>query len=359
MNILLLGANHASTMNSLKIGLDKAGVNCKALSLDLFRANYNNYDNIDCIIPNYVANKSAICKAFLWRFYLIFGIIGYIKKLVWADVVIYYSKPTFNLFRTKYLKFSIEIWLINFFVKKKYVWFTGSDIRDPEIELLINPFFKFAWGSADYEYKDYESTENSFCTQLIFSKYKFKAIVWEQYPFILSKLFNSYHIIPHASISKVSKLVIKKNKIKIVHAPSAPYAKGTFYVERALNKLLETRNDFEFVLLKNLSNNDYQKKLNEADILIDQLIWGAYGVAAYQALQSGKVVVAYLLETRVNDIYGQDCPIVNANIDSLYDVIKELLDNENLDFIKEKGKNYYAKMHAPLVVANKLLATLH
>ncbi len=63
---------------------------------------------------------------------------------------------------------------------------------------------------------------------------------------------------------------------------------------KAVEKLKEKNIPFEFKLLKNIPNEEYQQLVMEADIYVDQLIWGGYGVAAQQALQMGKVVVAYM-----------------------------------------------------------------
>ncbi|MEO5999798.1 MAG: hypothetical protein ABIO79_12715 [Ferruginibacter sp.] len=353
--ILILGANHASTMNSLKIGFDEVGIKCKALSFDKYRSEYNNYDKIECLYPEEDKNSGRIKKALQWRYLYFVGIFLYIKRLMWANVVIYYSHPSYNILRKKRKHFSWELLMIKVFVKKRYVWFTGSDIRDPEVELSINPYFKYAWGNKNYEYKNWESSKNSFRVQRLFSRNKFKAIVWDQYPFLNPLLFGSYLTIPHASVSTIT-LEKGINVVKnIVHAPTAPCAKGSEFIFAAIEKLKQHRSDFNFTLLHKMTNSAYQKSIEEADILIDQLIWGAYGVATQQALQSGKVVVCYLLENRIKTIYGESCPVINANIDNLFLVLDNLLDMEDFNEIKNKGKKYYREMHSPSSVVKKLL----
>ena len=104
-----------------------------------------------------------------------------------------------------------------------------------------------------------------------------------------------------------------------------------------------------------MSNQEYQETLGKADILIDQMIWGSYGVAAQQALQSGKVVVGYLLEDRVEKIFENNCPIVNATIDTLFTTLTSLLDKEDLDDMEQKSVLYYERLHTPLAVAKRLI----
>ena len=77
-----------------------------------------------------------------------------------------------------------------------------------------------------------------------------------------------------------------------------------------------------------------------------------------QALQAGKVVLAYLWESRINRLFGPDCPIINANPDTLYDKLKEVLDSKDLNEIKRRGQEFYNKMHSPKAVAQKLMEAI-
>lgn len=357
MKFLLLGQNHASTMNSLKTGLEENGIEVLAISYDLYRSAYNNYDKIKCVYPAFLKSCPRILKGILWRFYSLKSLPWFKKNIRNADVVIYFSSPTFTLFYDATLESSYELRLIDKFVKRKYVWFTGSDIRNPETELSINPFFKRAWDNTKYEYRKLESVENSNRLQALFKMYNFKPIVWDMSVHINKSIFPEHVIVPHSSICEVISKTENK-RIQIVHAPSAPVAKGSEYIISVIDQLKKVRNDFDFHLLQNISNNEYQRRLGDADILIDQIIWGSYGVASMQALQAGKAVVAYLSESNINDFFSDECPIINANPETLYQKLLELLDNKDLNQIKINGQKYYNKMHSPNVVAKKLLQVI-
>lgn len=355
MKFLLLGHNHASTMNSLKVGLEENGVDVRAISYDLNRSGYNNYSNIHCVYPTFLKSKKRILKGILWRFYATKSLIRLVFNLIRADVVINFSFPALQLFYDTSLQSSFELYLIDKCVKRKFVWFTGSDIRNPEIELTVNPYFKYAWENPDYEYRLSESVENSDKLQSLFKKYHFKAIVWDLSVFINKNIFPNHATVPYASVSNIPPTKNPSSKIKIVHAPSAPVAKGSNFIIPVIERLQKERNDFDFQLLQNISNKEYQLKLAEADVLIDQIIWGGYGVASMQAMQAGKVVVAYLWESRLNEIFGRECPVINANPDTLYEKLNEILDSKDLESIKHSGLEYYNKLHSPTVVAKKLL----
>ena len=355
MKILLLGHNHASTMNSLKVGLEENGVDVRAISYDLNRSVYCNYSDIHCIYPSFLTSKKRILKGILWRFYATKSLIRLVFNLIRADVVINFSFPALQLFYDTSLQSSFELYLIDKCVKRKFVWFTGSDIRNPEIDLSINPYFKHAWENPGYEYRLSESAENSDRLQSLFKKYHFSAIVWDMSEFINKNIFLNHIIVPHASFLNIPQTHNPSSKIRIVHAPSAPVAKGSNFIIPVIERLQKERNDFEFHLLQDISNKEYQLKLAEADVLIDQIIWGGYGVASMQALEAGKVVLAYLWESRINQIYGAHCPVVNVNPDTLYQKLNEILDSKDLDRIKRSGQDYYQNLHSPTVVAKMLL----
>ena len=354
MRILLLGHNHASTMNSLKQGLDENGIEATAISYDLYRSVYNNYDKIKCVYPSYLQSVPRIIRGVLWRFYALNSLNWFKKNIKNADVVIYFSFPTFTLFYDETLKSSFELNLIDKLAKRKFVWFTGSDIRNPDIELKLSPYFKKIWNNPAYEYRASESADNSNRLQALFKKYDFIPIVWDMSYSINKSIFPEHLILPHSSASEI-KNTAKNTRIQIVHAPSAPVAKGSEYIINTIDRLKKERDDFDFHLLQNISNKEYQQRLGEADILIDQIIWGAYGVAAMQALEVGKVVLAYLWESRIKEIFGADCPVINANPDTLYQKLNEVLDSKDLDSIKSRGQDYFKKLHSPSVVAKMLL----
>jgi glycosyltransferase involved in cell wall biosynthesis len=237
--------------------------------------------------------------------------------------------------------------------KRYFVTFTGSDVRDPELELRQNPFFKFAFFHPLYEGRGIETSVASFRNQLFFSSKNFRLIANpEVAPFIRKDLFGNFPIAHHASHSFGNLAVGKRNeKVKIVHGPSSFFAKGTNYVLESI-RVLENRlpGQFEFMLITGKSNEEYLEHLASADIFIDQLVWGWYGIAAVQAMEMGKVTVAYLGDKRLS--YVPDCPVQNVNINNLAEVLEKLILSEPLRIsIGQQSLLYYQKYHHPKEVA--------
>ena len=106
-----------------------------------------------------------------------------------------------------------------------------------------------------------------------------------------------------------------------------------------------------------MPNEEYQRILLEADIYVDQLIWGGYGVAAQQALQMGKVVVAYM-NPEILKLFEGDLPVQNATINNLAEVLEKLITNRELrEQISTQSLLFYETTHEPGNVAKKMLAT--
>ncbi|MFL5742351.1 MAG: glycosyltransferase [Flavisolibacter sp.] len=343
--VLLLGYNYASVMNSLHAGFEEIGVPCKSMSFELHRSIFNHYDHIDSVYPKEPVSRLRI------HWLRAKGFAKLLKYLAWCDVLHVFYDTAISGSR-------IELKLFGLTKKKKFINFLGSEVRNPEVSAQINPYFAEAFQDPGYEYKQ-ESKKNSDQLQRMYAQAGFVPIVWDTDIYINTSIFPKYFIIPHASLNHLPPSEKKADgPVLIVHSPSAPVAKGTKYVLKAIEEL-ERRGvkNFEFKLLQNIPNNVYQEFVSRADILIDQMVWGAYGIASAQALAYGKVVVCYLLPQRVDNYYGKDCPIVNANADNLPDVLEELIKNESMrNSLAEKGRDYYQKTHAPAVVAKKMLA---
>lgn len=112
----------------------------------------------------------------------------------------------------------------------------------------------------------------------------------------------------------------------VVHAPSNSRLKGTDVVEAAMAEL-SARGVVEYRRLEGVPNDRMPAALAEADIVVDQLTMGLYGVGACEAMAAGRTVVSYVgtaVRERVRDRTGLDVPIVEATPDDLADVVAAL-----------------------------------
>ena len=145
----------------------------------------------------------------------------------------------------------------------------------------------------------------------------------------------------------------------IVHAPTSRSIKGTRHVEAA-SKALQSALPHRLVMIENIDRAEVGALLQEADLVVDQLLVGWYGGLAVEAMARGVPVVAYIDPAQravVPPGMGEELPIVSATPDSLVDVLAvHLSDREGLRARGDRGLEYVRRWHDPLAIAARMLA---
>jgi hypothetical protein len=130
----------------------------------------------------------------------------------------------------------------------------------------------------------------------------------------------------------------------VVHAPSNPALKGTADVERVLGPLAG-RGLIELRMVTGMAPEQAAALIRSADIVVDQLLLGLYGVLACEAMACGRVVVGHLgeaLRARV----GEPVPVIEATPRTLDEVIRRLLDERDWGRAEaSSGPGFVARVH--------------
>lgn len=143
--------------------------------------------------------------------------------------------------------------------------------------------------------------------------------------------------------------------LRIVHAPTHRQIKGTRYVEMAMQKLQAQNANVEWNFLERLSNVQMRAAMQQADIVVDQVLAGVYGVTAIESMALGKPTVAYIREDFKQ--WYPDLPIVSGQPDNLLAVLSELVADAALRRrLGEAGQAYVQRVHNALRVSERLLA---
>jgi hypothetical protein len=240
--------------------------------------------------------------------------------------------------------------------KPGLVEFWGSDIRDPEIARLGNPYYARAesqWGDPPYE-----SRKRSWQNQQRFGQRGFACLMPcpELAPYLRGDLFPE----PIRTRSRVALAEYEPQYASarsprplVVHAPTAPLMKGTPAVLAAI-EALKSRFDFEFRLLGNLPRHEALACLRNCDVLLDQFVVGDHGLISVESMALGKPVVCYLLPSVVAAL-PPECPIVNANQDNLAEVLAGLLsDGPRREQLGRQGRAYVEQYHDAHKIARQL-----
>lgn len=195
------------------------------------------------------------------------------------------------------------------------------------------------------------------------SRYIGHAIVqdYEVYPYV-SSYYRKVHVLPitmNVSSRKPQYPDIHETRPLIIHAPTNPLFKGTKHIEQAIQQLQENGIPLRYRRIEKMSNEEAFELYKHADIVVDQVLCGSYGMLAVESMCLGKPVVGYLRED-LRAMYEVPPPIVSANPSNLYEVLKELILSGSYRLsVGKKGRKFVEEVHDIDVVSQQLLQIYH
>ena len=140
----------------------------------------------------------------------------------------------------------------------------------------------------------------------------------------------------------------------IVHAPSSRRRKGTEHVLAAVEGL-----DADLELVEGLRHDQAFERYRAADIVVDQLNAGWYGLFAIEAMALGKPVVTFLHDEavrRTEEAFGTQVPVVSATAETLREALRPLVfDAGRRRQIGAASRAYVERVHDVEGVADRLL----
>jgi glycosyltransferase involved in cell wall biosynthesis len=140
----------------------------------------------------------------------------------------------------------------------------------------------------------------------------------------------------------------------VLHAPSSRRRKGTEDVIAACAQL-----DVDLELVEGLDHRTAFERYRNADIVVDQLKAGWYGVFAIEAMALGKPVVTFLHDEavrRTEEAFGVEVPIVQATNETLVDVLRPLVDSpEERRRVGAASRAYVEQIHDADRIAARLV----
>jgi len=140
----------------------------------------------------------------------------------------------------------------------------------------------------------------------------------------------------------------------IVHAPSSRRRKGTEHVIAAVENL-----DADLELVEGLHHEAAFERYRAADIVVDQLNAGWYGLFAIEAMALGKPVVTFLHEEavrRTEEAFGLRVPVVSATAETLREALQPLVaDAARRRELGAASRAYVERVHDLERVADRLL----
>lgn len=126
--------------------------------------------------------------------------------------------------------------------------------------------------------------------------------------------------------------------------------KGSSFVLSAIERLKNEGYPVEYYFIKDKPSNQMRFYQVQADIVVEQLIYGWWGSTFVETSALGKPVVCYLRPSWKEFFFKifpeyNDLPIVEANTESIYVVLKKLVADETYRLQKGKDSRRFAERH--------------
>jgi glycosyltransferase involved in cell wall biosynthesis len=147
--------------------------------------------------------------------------------------------------------------------------------------------------------------------------------------------------------------------VRVAHAPSKRAVKGTEAVITAVEALRARGAPIELDLIEGVPNRDARLRYAAADVIVDQLKIGWYGMFAIESMALAKPVVVHLDEeaaAETEEAFGLELPLVRADEGNLENVLAGLLEvRETLPELGRRSRDYVERVHAHTSVAKRVL----
>jgi glycosyltransferase involved in cell wall biosynthesis len=140
----------------------------------------------------------------------------------------------------------------------------------------------------------------------------------------------------------------------VVHAPSSRAKKGTEHVIAACAQL-----PVDLEIVERLHHDDARRRYEAADIVVDQLNAGWYGLFAIEAMALGKPVVTFLHDEavrRTEEAFGVEVPLVSATKETLTERLRTLIESaERRRQVGAASRAYVERVHDVERIADRLI----
>jgi glycosyltransferase involved in cell wall biosynthesis len=117
--------------------------------------------------------------------------------------------------------------------------------------------------------------------------------------------------------------------------------KGTAVIDTVLSEL-QAEGLIEYQRVGGVPHTELSKLVQDADIVVDQLLLGTYGAFAAEAMAAGRVTVGHVAK-HVRDLLPSQLPIVEATTETLRDVIEHLVSDRASARVAAAAGYEYAK----------------
>lgn len=141
---------------------------------------------------------------------------------------------------------------------------------------------------------------------------------------------------------------LERERPVVVHAPSRRGLKGSEAIGPAL-RALDAEGLITYREVTGVPFAQMPALYGDADIVVDHFVMGGYGVAACEAMASGRLVLAHVADRHretVRGTAGLDAPILEARVGDIGDVLRRVVaDRAGHQALAARGPEFVSRLH--------------
>jgi glycosyltransferase involved in cell wall biosynthesis len=151
--------------------------------------------------------------------------------------------------------------------------------------------------------------------------------------------------------------IAKSPNLRILHSFSSNgrdfegrNIKGSPFIRQAVEKLIDEGHQLELMHLTEVPSSEMRFYQAQADIVVEQLRYGWWGSTGVETMALGKPVICYLRPSWKEFFFKNfpeydSLPIIEANVDTIYESLKLLIEDEGYRLRKGKESREFAEQH--------------
>jgi hypothetical protein len=159
--------------------------------------------------------------------------------------------------------------------------------------------------------------------------------------------------IPFASLDDISERVPGRAVPIVLHAPSRAALKGTAEIEAAVKNLRARGIQMQFDLVTGIPRDELLRRLEDADIVVDELVLEGPGVLSVEAMAAGCAVCTHTSRALASTPNLPFAPVGFANVEStLHRLVVDMAWRRKLAL---SGRQWVGETFGASVVAKRML----
>lgn len=247
------------------------------------------------------------------------------------------------------LPWSADLPLLKLIKKKSVMHYWGSDVIQTDVAL------RYTLLSKELLQEIYPKIDNEEKRKKLarINRRVSMSIVGD--PALLPYLAQARVIPKVIDVSKIPFIGSEDKKIlTIVHAPTNRNIKGTELIEKEITKIKKCY-PINYFTVENKPHKQALELYKTADIVIDDVLQGPYGILAMECMAMGKPVM-----TRIDPAFIKfypNLPIINTDRSNIYTNLIRLIENHDLRReLGLKGRAYVEQQHDSIKIAKQLMS---